>query len=168
MTKQEKNLNNLPPKKHQPIVHAIEAVQKKQEKEHKLEREHINNFIHNPDGVKHAATECMSINSNTVSALMESGNITSRILRDINEEIAESGNRFFSDSIEISREVFGCRTFTDMIALQNKALEQACNSYFDTTNKISSLLFDSCTEALAPIRKRTAIASDKIQKALAA
>jgi hypothetical protein len=55
-----------------------------------------------------------------------------------------------------------------MVELQNNAVQQLCENYFTTTNKLCEVIFDSCTEAMAPITKRTTSAASQMRKAMAA
>jgi hypothetical protein len=80
----------------------------------------------------------------------------------------ETGNRNFSDMSEISREAFACRTLKDVTELRRRAVQQIGDSYFNATNKLSGVLFDSCSEILEPLNERTAVASKQLRKAMAA
>ncbi len=169
MTQHAKKFTNTPSsKKHHSEFKPVEAVQSAQKKVYEMERENVDNLLRTADGFNRAATEGMDICSGNIGAFVESGNVASRIFQDISIEMVESCNRTLSDFAEFSQEAFACRSINDVVEVQNRAVQQLCDNYFATTNKMCGMLFDSCAEALVPINKRTAIASDQIRKTLAA
>jgi phasin family protein len=150
------------------VIRAIEPVQKTQEKIFKAGRDNVEKAMHSADTCNRVAGELAGICSENINACVESGSKAFPILQEVTTEIMESCNRSFSESAEIAREAFSCRTINDMVELQNRAVQQAFDNYFNTTNKLCSMLFDSCTEALEPLHERTSVASEQIRKALAA
>ena len=169
MTQHAKKFTNTPSsKKYQHASKPDDTAASAQKKVYEMERENVDNLLRTADGFNRAATEGMDICSGNIGAFVESGDVASRIFQDISNEMMESCNRTLSEVVELSRETFACKTLNDMIELQNRAVQQVCDNYFATTNKLCSMLFDSCTEALAPINKRTAIASEQIRKKMAA
>ena len=105
---------------------------------------------------------------NNMGAFTESSEAVGSIFRDIGSELMESSKNNVSDFVELSQEVFACRTMQDMIGLQNKAMQQLCNSYFKYNEMLHNALSQSCDEVLTSINKNTAVASDKIRKSAAA
>jgi hypothetical protein len=125
-------------------------------------------FSEATNGFKRATTECMDICSGNLNVYAESGSKVSQIFQNISSEFIESCNRNFSDMAELSQQALACRTLKDVIELRSRSVQQVCNSYFNATNKLSGLLFDSCSEVLDSLNERTAMASKQLRKAMAA
>jgi hypothetical protein len=147
---------------------AVEPIQKTQEKVLKMGTESLDRLMRRSEDFNRVGTECATICSENINACIESGNKALPILQNITGELMESCNRSFSELAEISKEASSCRTMKSMIELQNKTVRQVLGNYFDTTNKLCGMLFDSCSEAFEPINERTAVASEQFRKALAA
>jgi hypothetical protein len=155
-------------KKHPSSFKPSDTFHKAQETVQEIERDTVENIISGTDDFNRAATEGMDICSDNMSAIVESGNVASRIFQETSNEIMESCNRALSVCTEISREAMVCRTINDLMELQNNAVQQICENYFTTANKLCEMFFDSCGEAMAPIAKRGNNASNQFRKALAA
>jgi hypothetical protein len=168
MVHQTAKKNSLHPKKHHKKLSPAEAIGEVQEKVHKLSHEHVDNIVHTAGEYSHAATQGMKHGSENIHALLESGTKASGIYKDMSGQIVKGYNRMFSDSVELSKEIFVCRTSKDMIELQSKAAGQLCEDYFDMTNKLCSMLFDSYTEALTSFGEHKTVMSDTFKKARAA
>lgn len=144
-----------------------EVAQKAQKKIFAVERSGVEGFVHAADRYNQLAADFVSMCSDNLEALAESGNIASRGAHGLNSEIAEICNRSFSEISAVTKDAIACRTMNDFTELHTKAMNKAITHYFDRVNKISSLLFDCCDEALEPINERAATASKQIRKILA-
>jgi hypothetical protein len=149
-------------------IRIAEPAKKIQEKSFEMGRDNVENIMRTADDMGHVAAECREICTGNASAILESGNAASHTFQKISNEIVKSNNRTFLEFAEILKESFACRTLDGILKLQNKAMHQMTDSYFNSTNKLCGLLFDSCNEALEPLSERTAVASKQIRKAMAA
>ncbi len=163
----KKSANKTIYKNLRPALEAVETVQKVEKEAIKMGRDGVESLMRSADGFNHTANECMKICSGNISAIVESGSAASQIFKQVQHEIMESCNRVFSDYAEISKKALACRTLKDLSELQSEAMQQVSDGYFDTTNKLFRVVFNSCTEALEPISERTAAASEQIRKAMA-
>jgi hypothetical protein len=94
--------------------------------------------------------------------------MTATLAKDISAELFESANKAFSDNLELSKELFSCRTFNDMFELQNKIIRNSIDNFFNQSVKLSGMFFEYTTEALEPINERVAQATEQFSKVLAA
>ncbi len=160
--------NSLHPKKHPQKISPAKASEEVREKVHKLNHDHVDNIVHTAGEYSSAATEGMKNGAKNIDALLESSTKASGIYKDMSGQIVKGYNRMFSDSVELSKGIFVCRTSKDMIELQSKATGQLCEDYFDMTNTLCSMLFDSYTEALTSLGERKTVMSNTFKKARAA
>ncbi len=169
MAKQaQKHTNAVSLKKHDSATQPAKFIQKAAGKTFEIERESAENILRSAENYTRGAVECMSVCSENVSALAESGNMSSFIFRNMSNEIIKNCNQAISESLELSRDIFACRRYKDMIELQNKVAQQLCDSYFNTGNKLREIVFESCTDTLESIQGRVALASEQFLRPLAA
>lgn len=84
-------------------------------------------------------------------------------IKNIGGEMMQGCSQMFTESVELSKEIMACRSSKDVIALQTKATQQLLASYFDRTSKLCAMVFDSYTDSLNSLNKRT----EELQKAAA-
>ena len=142
-------------------------AQKAQEKAFEMGRESVENLARSADMATKLATEMVGISRENIDACIEAANITATACKDINAEIVECCNRAFSDSVDLSKEAFNCRTINDIVELQNKAFRQIIDTYFTQTNRLCSMALQCCTDTLEPINERAAAASEQLCRTLA-
>lgn len=143
-------------------------AQKAQEKVWEIGREGMENFARASDAFTRLSSEMLGICRDNVEALIECCNLSVNAAREMSTEITSVCNRSFSDSVELSKDLFSCRTINDVVELQNRTVKQAVDTYFSETNKLCNLAFEHCTEALEPLNDRVAEASEQFCKAIAA
>ncbi|NBO18003.1 MAG: phasin family protein [Proteobacteria bacterium] len=143
-------------------------AQKAQEKVFALTREGSEQLVKSADAVTKVLYETISMARDNVETLIECGNLTAALVKDVSAELVEAGNETFSENLELSKEFFSCRTFSDMMELQNRAMRQSLDTFFNQSMKLSSMLFEYTNEALEPINERVSQASGQISKVLAA
>lgn len=143
-------------------------AKKAQEKMFSFGREGAENFAKSADAVTKMLAESVAMSRDNIETLIECGNMTASLAKDMSAELFESANKAFSDSVELSKDVFACRTINDVLELQNRVARSAIDSFFNQSVKFSGLFFEYSTEALEPINERVAQASEQFSKALAA
>jgi hypothetical protein len=131
-------------------------------------REGAEHLAKSADAVTKALYETISCNRDNVETCIECGNMTATLAKDISAELFESANKAFSDNLELSKELFSCRTFNDMFELQNKIIRNSIDNFFNQSVKLSGMFFEYTTEALEPINERVAQATEQFSKVLAA
>jgi len=147
---------------------SAEEAQKAQEKAFSIGREGAEHITKSADAVTKALYDAIGLSRDNIESCMECGNMTASLAKDLSSEAFESANKAFSDSIELSKEFFACRTLNDMIELQNRAVKSVMDNFFSESVRLSNKLFEYSREALEPINERVAQATEQFRKALAA
>jgi len=143
-------------------------AQKAQEKAFAMSREGAEHITKSADAVTKALYEAISLGRDNIETCMECGNMTAALAKDVGAEVVEATNKAFSDNLEMSKELFACRTINDIFELQNRAVKNAIDSFFNQSVKLSGMVFEYTSEALEPINERVAQATEQFSKALAA
>lgn len=143
-------------------------AQKAQEKAFAMGREGAEQLAKSADAVTKLMYEAIGASRDNLETCMECGNMTAALAKDISAEVVESANKVFSESLELSKEFFACRTLNDMVELQNRALRSSVDNFFNQSVKLSGLFFEFSTEALEPINERVAQATEQFSKTLSA
>lgn len=141
---------------------------KAQRKAFAISREGANHMSRSADAATRAVSEAVSNTQHTIEACIESGNITANMSREISEEIFNFANEIMSNNIDISKDVFTCRTINDVFELQSKMFRNNVDRLFNQSAKISEMVFDTVTKASEPLSERMMEASDKLSKSFAA
>lgn len=141
-------------------------AQKAQDKILAMSRDGAQQFAKSADAVTKALYETISTSRDNLEAAVECGNVASALAKDVSSELFEYANKGFSDSVEVSKELFACRTINDLMELQSRVLKNAMDSAFAQTTRLSNLVFEYSSEALEPINERVSQASEQFSKTL--
>ena len=142
-------------------------AQKAQEKIFALGREGADQIAKSADAVSKAMYEIIATSRDNIESAVECGNVTAALAKDVSEELFEYANKAFTDQVEISKELFACRTINDMMEVQNRAIRNLMDSSFSQSSRLSNLFFEYSSEALEPINERVSQATEKFSKVLA-
>lgn len=143
-------------------------AQKAQDKMFAMTRESSEQLVKSADTVTKVMYETIGLCRDNVETMIECGNMTAALIKDMSTELFEASNQTFSENLELSKEFFACRTFHDMFDLQNRMMKQTMDKYFTQSMKLSSMMFEYANEAIEPINERISEASEQISKALSA
>lgn len=143
-------------------------AQKAQDQLLSFSREGAENLAKSADAVTKALYETISISRDNMEACIECGNVAAALTKDLSSEVFENANRAFSESAELSKEFFACRTLSDMVELNNRLFQQTADNFFSQSTRLSNLVFEYTTEALEPLGERMTRATRQISKTLAA
>ena len=146
----------------------FQSFEKAEEKVLEMEREGMENIMQAAGSVNKAASECAAACSDNMGACIESGNTAIHAMQNMGSEVTECCNRTLSDFAEISRDAMACRSLSDMVELQNKAIQQVSDNYFSTVNKLSGMVFNFFNQAVEPFGERAASVTRHVRKAFAA
>lgn len=141
-------------------------AQKAQDKILAMSREGAEQFAKSADAMTKALYETISASRENIEAAVECGNVTAALAKDVSSEMFEYANKNFSDGVEVSKELFACRTINDVMELQNRIVKSTMDNAFAQSSRLSNLLFEYSAEALEPINERVAQASEQISKTL--
>jgi len=141
-------------------------AQKAQDKILAMSREGAEKLAKSADAVTKALYETISTSRDNIEAAVECGNVTAALAKDVSSELFEYANKSFADNVEVSKELFACRTINDMMELQSRIMKNAMDSAFAQSTRLSNLIFEYSSEALEPINERVAQATEQFSKTL--
>ena len=143
-------------------------AQKAQDKILSMSREGAEQLAKSADAATKALYEAIGASRENIEVVVECGNVAAALLKDVSSELMEYTNKNFTNTVELSKKAFACRTINDMMELQNRALKTAMDSAFAQTTRLSNLFFEYSSEALEPINERVSQATEQLSKNLAA
>jgi hypothetical protein len=150
------------------MVTSADETQKAQEKAFAMGRESAENFAKSADAVTKMMHEMVGMSRDNIETCVECGNMAAAMAKDATSEMFDSANQAFSDTMEMSREIFTCRTVNDVVELQNRLMRSTIDNFFNQSMKLSDMMFEYTTEALEPLNERVAEVTEQFSKALAA
>jgi len=145
---------------------SAQEAQKAQEKVFALSREGAENFAKSADVVTKALYEVVELSRDSVETCIECANLSAALAKDVSTELFESTNKAFSDNVELSKDLFACRTLSDMFELQNRLIKSSVDNFFNQSVKLSGMMFEYSSEALEPINEHFAQSADQLTKIL--
>jgi len=150
------------------FANGAEETQKAHEKVFAMGRESAEQLAKGADASAKMINEVISIGRENIDACVECGNIAAGITKTISTELFNITNDLFTENLEVSKEIFSCRTFNDLFELQARISKDNIDSMFNATMKISELCFQFATETAEPINERVAEATERFSRTLAA
>ncbi len=148
------------------LANSASEAQKAQEKAFEMGRESAEQLSKSADAITKSLYEAISMSRDSVDAAIECGNLTASLAKDLSSELVECANKAFSDNIELSKNIFACRTINDMVDLQTKVVKNSLDNFFNQSGKITSMLFEYSSEAIEPINERIAQATEQFSKSI--
>lgn len=118
------------------------------------------------DAASRSMNELMSISKDGVDACVASGNVAVSASKHMGAELFNYANRSFSQNVELSKELLGCRTLNDMFDLQSKMMKANLDGFFSESVKMSELMFECATRASEPLNKTVAKTTKQLSKVL--
>lgn len=149
------------------LANGASEAQKAQEKAFEIGRESAQQISKSADAVTKSLYEAISISRDNVEAMVECGNLTASLAKDLSNELVEYANKAFSDNVEISKNAFSCRTINDVVELQSKIVRNSIDSFFNQSSKITNMMFEYGAEAFEPINERVAQTTEQLSKVIA-
>ncbi len=146
----------------------LRIVSDTEEKVIKISRDGIEGVLREVDNFNRFTLECIRINSSALSASIESGNATSKSLRELGNQLIGNFNRSFLDNTEFFKEIFACRNFNDIVNWHEDAWQKTINRYFDEVNVLIESLFDGCGKAFEPLQEHSTNTSHQLRKVMRA
>lgn len=143
-------------------------AQKTQAELLKYGRETADQFSKVSDSAARDFSEAMQQSREHLEAAMQSGNITADMTRAFTAELIRFANESFSDNMEISKEIFNCKTVSDMINMNDKLMRSNMDHYFNQSGRISDMFFQFLTEATEPLNQKVASTSEMMGKRFSA
>lgn len=102
-----------------------------------------------------------------LEACMEASQISADHANRIGESIMSYANESISRNVDLSKELFACRTASDVFELQSRFMQNNMDRFFNQTAKLSEMMFTASSKSAEPISERMAEAAQRMQKVLA-
>lgn len=118
------------------------------------------------DAASRSMTEIFSLSKDNIDACVTCSSIAVNASKSIGAEIFNYANKSFSQNVEMSKEVFGCRTINDMFDLQSKVVKANLDHFFNESVKMSEMMFQCANEVSEPINQRVSQNTDRLSKVL--
>jgi len=145
---------------------AAGEAQKMQDKVIAMSRDGAEKLAKSADVATKAMYDAFSGTRDNIEAAVECGNVTAALAKDVSSELFEYANKSFAETVEVSKELFACRTINDMMELQSRIMKSAMDNAFAQSSRLSNLLFEYSAEALEPINERVSQVSEQFSKNL--
>ncbi len=118
------------------------------------------------DAASRALNDVVELSKDNVEAYVECGNIASGAGKYVGSEIMSYANKTFSDQVEMSKELFSCRTLNDMFDLQSKMLKNNLDGFFSESVKLSEMMFAAASSAAEPLQERMEVTAERVTKSM--
>jgi len=122
-------------------------------------------FAKTTDAATRAFNESVAQGKEGIEAFIASSNVTADMARNFLSESFRFANESFSDNVEISKDLFNCRTINDMFDIQNRMMRSNMDHFFNQSVKVSEMFFQFVSEATEPLNETAAKAGDRFNKA---
>ncbi|MBN8543376.1 MAG: phasin family protein [Alphaproteobacteria bacterium] len=119
-------------------------------------------------GATKAVNEAVELSRENAEAAMQCGNIAVSVSKNISAEIINYANKAFAQNVELSKQIFNCRTLNDMFDLSSKFFKSNLDGLFNESLKVSELAFSGASEISEPLNERVAESTERFVKAVAA
>lgn len=146
---------------------SVEA-QKAQDKIMAISREGAQQMARQADAASQSMTEAMALGKDNVEACMACSNIAVGVSKSMGAEWINYANKSLAQNVELSKEIFNCRTLNDVFDLQTKFVKSNMDSFFNESVKLSELAFRTASEMADPFNDRINQAAETFRKAMAA
>ncbi len=146
----------------------LQMVSDAKEKAISMGHDGIEEMLREADYFNRVAREYAGACSGALCAGVESGNATSKALREVSQQWMKSVDRAFSDNAAFFKEVLACRNLNDLSKWRENAWQKAMDRYFNEANALMEVWFDGCGKAFDPLQEHSVNASHQLRKAMAA
>ena len=115
-----------------------------------------------------AMNESVTAMQGTVETYMECGTIAAEMSRKMSEEIVSFTNEMLSSNVELSKDIFACRTINDLFDLQTRMVRSNLDAIFSESARFSEMIFNYMNQAAEPISERLNAATNRFSRNMAA
>ena len=116
------------------------------------------------DAATRSMNEILALGKENMDTCVECGNIAVDASKSISAELISYANKSFSQNVELSKELFGCRTLNDMFDLQSKMLKANLDGFFSQSVKVSEMAFRCASEVSEPLNERVTETTERLTK----
>lgn len=120
------------------------------------------------DSAQRSLNDVVEIGRENAEAIVEAGNIAVGASKQVSAEVVNYVNKAFNNNVELSKQVFTCRTLNDMFDLNNKFVKSNLDAFFNESVKVSEILFQCATDISEPLNERLSETTHRLTKTFAA
>lgn len=120
------------------------------------------------DSAQRSINEVVELSRENAEALVEASNVAVGVTKQVSAEVANYVNKAFTNNVELSKQVFTCRTLNDMFDLNNKFMKSNLDAFFNESVKVSEMLFQCATDISEPLNERVTETTQRLAKTFAA
>jgi len=139
-----------------------------QEKMTSFARESAEQLSKSTGSAGRALNEAVELSRENAEAAAEVANVSVAMTKEIAAEAISYLNKVFSQNVELSKQVLGCRTLNDMFDLMGRITKTNLDSFFSESVKLSEMIFQCATDVSEPVNDRISETAERITKAMAA
>jgi hypothetical protein len=118
------------------------------------------------DSASRSLNEIFALSKDNADAAVTCSSIAVNASKSMGAEMFNYANKSFSQNVEMSKEIFGCRTINDMFDLQSKVVKANLDHFFNESVKMSEMLFNSANEISEPINDCVSENTTRLSKAM--
>ncbi len=115
-----------------------------------------------------AVSEATELSRENAEAAMECGNMAVTISKSVSSELINYANQAFAQNVELSKQIFNCRTLNDIFDLSSKFVKSNLDGFFNESMRVSELAFQGANELAEPMNERLSKSTERLVKAVAA
>jgi hypothetical protein len=123
-------------------------------------------FAKSADAATRSMGEIFNIGRDNVETAVACSNIAVNASKNMGAELFSFANKSFSQNIEMSKELLGCRTLNDMFDLQSRVMKTNIDNLFNESVKLSELMFQCATQVSEPINECVSETTHRLSKTL--
>lgn len=143
-------------------------IQKAQDKLFAVSRESASHLTRTSNSASGSVQNVVDFGRDNAEACMECSNIAANVSQSVSQEMTEAANRTIAQNVELSKDMFNCRTLNDVFDLQSRFVKSNMENFFSESMKLSELMFQSAADASQPINERVNEASEKMKELVSA
>ncbi len=144
---------------------ATRAANKAKDTAEKLQEDSATTLMQGADTLTHWLNESMAISRDHAEACVEASNITAEYIGEISETVMNYANEAITENVELSKNVFQCRTASDVFELQRQIAQSNMDRFLEESGKITDILLDMTSKTSEPFNERLGNAAQRLNNA---
>ncbi len=108
--------------------------------------------------------DMMNMGKDHIDTAVTCSSIAVNAGKNIGAELFNYANKSFSQNVEMSKEVFGCRTLNDMFDLQSKVMKTNMEHFINESVKMSEMMFKAASQVSEPLNERISESTKRMSK----
>lgn len=150
------------------VASGSEEAKKAQEKMFAMTREGAEHVSRTAEAASKTLNDTINAGRDNVEAALECASTLANMAQAFSAECCSYANAAFSTNVELSKDVFACRTMNDWFDLQSRMTKANLDQFFNQSARFSEMAFQYASEVTEPLNERVAEATERFTKAMAA